>query len=369
MAFAKFRSKASKEKKQNVTVGEFLDELKARADAKTKTLEDYARAFRTIVAAVAGIQSGGRGGNRDAHQEWRHKVDAVRLSLITPGKVQDWKRGFIARAGDDPVKQRTARISVNSTIRRAKSLFAPEMVKHLETVQLTDPAPFAGIKFEPRQTTFYRSSLNIETLVDAAREELAWAEPEAFKVFLLAVMVGLRRREIDLLEWSAFRWEQKVIRIEPTSYFEAKREYSYGDVEVDLELLELFRGYRARATRNFVIESTVNPRPGATFEHYRCTRVFEKLIAWLRQKGVTGSKPLHTLRKEFGSQINLKHGLYSASRALRHGNIEVTAQVYVDKRERAAIGLGHLLKAKEQSIIPMHPQAADSIGSSQAKSS
>ena len=38
-----------------------MDELKARADAKAKTLEDYARAFRTIVAAVAGIQIGGRG--------------------------------------------------------------------------------------------------------------------------------------------------------------------------------------------------------------------------------------------------------------------------------------------------------------------
>jgi len=165
-----------------------------------------------------------------------------------------------------------------------------------------------------------------------------------------------------------FRWEQKVIRIEPTSYFEAKREYSYGDVEVDSELLELFRGYRVRATSNFVIESTVSPRPGATFEHYRCSGVFERLIAWLRQKGVAGSKPLHTLRKEFGSQINLRHGLYSASRTLRHGNIEVTAQVYVDKRERAAIGLGHLLKAEEKSIVAMYPQTADFIRSSQAES-
>ena len=368
MALAKFRPQSTREKKQNATVGEFLGELKARADAKAKTLEDYARAFRTIVAAVAGIQSGGRGGDRNAHREWRHKVDAVRLSVITPGKVQDWKRRFIARAGDDPVKQRTARISINSTIRRAKSLFASEILKHLETVHLPDPPPFTGIKFEPRQTTFYRSSLDVEMLIHAAREELSRAEPEGFKIFLLAVMVGLRRREIDLLEWSAFRWEQKVIRIEPTSCFEAKREYSYGDVEVDSELLELFRGYRARATSNFVIESTVSPRPGATFEHYRCTSVFEKLISWLRQKGVTGSKPLHTLRKEFGSQINLRHGLYSASRALRHGNIEVTAQVYVDKRERAAIGLGHLLRAEEKSIIPMHPEAIDSIRSSQAES-
>jgi hypothetical protein len=46
----------------------------------------------------------------------------------------------------------------------------------------------------------------VEKLVESAREELALAEPKAFKIFLLAVMVDLRRREIDLLELSAFRW-------------------------------------------------------------------------------------------------------------------------------------------------------------------
>jgi hypothetical protein len=183
---------------------------------------------------------------------------------------------------------------------------------------------------------------------------LATTEPKAFKVFLLAVMAGLRRREIDLLEWTSFRWDQNVIRIEPTRYFEAKREYSYADIEVDPEFMEIFRGYRARATSDFVIESEVIPRPGATFEHYRCTSVFEKLIAWLREKRVAGSNPpLRALRKEFGSQINAKHGLYAASRALRHGNIEVTAGVYLDKRKRAAIGMGHLLKNDSSKITEL----------------
>jgi integrase len=34
-------------------------------------------------------------------------------------------------------------------------------------------------------------------------------------IFLLAVAAGLRRKEIDLLEWSPFRWEENVIRIQP----------------------------------------------------------------------------------------------------------------------------------------------------------
>jgi len=50
--------------------------------------------------------------------------------------------------------------------------------------------------------------------------------PEAYKAFLLAVGAGLRKKEIDLLEWSSFRWEENVIRIEATRYFHPKSEDS-----------------------------------------------------------------------------------------------------------------------------------------------
>jgi hypothetical protein len=74
----------------------------------------------------------------------------VKLATITPVNVHYWKRRFIARAGDDPMKQRAARISFNLFVRQTESLFAPELVKHLDTVQLPDPLTFTGIKFEPR---------------------------------------------------------------------------------------------------------------------------------------------------------------------------------------------------------------------------
>jgi hypothetical protein len=41
---------------------------------------------------------------------------------------------------------------------------------------------------------------------------------------LVETTVGLRRKEIDLLEWTAFHWEQGVLRIEPTKYFRPKNE-------------------------------------------------------------------------------------------------------------------------------------------------
>jgi hypothetical protein len=40
---------------------------------------------------------------------------------------------------------------------------------------------------------------------------------------------------------------------------------------------------------------------------------FERLTAWLRKKGVKANKPLHALRKEFGSQICAVHGIHAAA--------------------------------------------------------
>ena len=60
-------------------------------------------------------------------------------------------------------------------------------------------------------------------------------------------------------------------------------------------------------------------------------------------KGVTGRAPLHTLRKEFGSLMNEKFGIYAASRALRHGRLEVTSAYYTDSKSRKTLGLGRLL--------------------------
>jgi integrase len=264
----------------------------------------------------------------------------VRIAAITPAEVQKWKLRFLRRAGTDPIKQRAARVSVNSLMRQAKSLFAPAVLKFV-SLELPGASPFAGVAFEPRQSMKYRSGFNVEKLIEEAQKELP---TEQLKILLLALMVGLRRNEIDKLEWAAFRWDSGIIRIEATRYFHPKSEDAVGDVEVDAELLEIFRGFRARATGHFVVESEVAPRLGATYSHYRCQRLFEALGKWLRDHGVTGNKPLHTLRKEFGSQVCAKHGIYAASTALRHADIAITSQHYLDKRKSATAGLGKLLR-------------------------
>jgi integrase len=351
---AKYRPESAPAPRLNATVGEFIAEVKAKADGDPKTIEGYCRSLRKIVVDIHGLadtvekfdfHTGG-------YQRWLEKVHAVRLATITPEKVQAWKRSFLSKAGTDTLSQRQAKVSVNSFLRQARSLFSPKLIRHLN-IELPSPLPLAGVEFEPRQSLKYHSGFDAMALIGTARDALSEKEPELFKIFVLAVMVGLRRREIDLLEWPSFRWELGVIRIEPTRYFHPKSEDSIGDVQVDPEVMDLFRGYRARATGDFVIESTRVPKRGVTYEHYRCQEDFEKLTKWLRQQGVNANKPLHTLRKEYGSGICATHGIHAASRALRHADIGITNQFYTDSRARVTSGMGHLLAVNKQNVAPI----------------
>jgi integrase len=159
------------------------------------------------------------------------------------------------------------------------------------------------------------------------------------------------RKPGGMLQWSAFQWDKKLLRIQPTRYFQPKSNHSIGDVDLDNEFLTLLRKARAKTAsdNDFVIVSDLKPKPGAGYFHYRCNATLDKLTDWLRNKGVPGKSPLHTLRKEYGSQINSRHGIYEASRALRHADINITSQHYIRNTKRIAPGLGYLLKGRKGS--------------------
>ena len=137
-ALARFKMTKAPQK-IDVTIGEFLSEIQALHASRARTIENYAGSLRMIAASIAGLPEGIRGGSPEGRRIRREQIDAFKLSILTPSKIQKWKEAFLARAGSDPVKQRSARVSVNSFIRQARSLFSP---KHLEAVgnnALPDP--------------------------------------------------------------------------------------------------------------------------------------------------------------------------------------------------------------------------------------
>jgi hypothetical protein len=333
------------EKKTGVTVGEYLEAVATKNLFTPKTLQSYAQALRKIAGDITG-------------ERGREKRDAIKLRTLTPEKIEAWRIEFIRKKATDPLREKSARISVGSFIVRARALFSAETVARIrDLVEVPQLLPFSGVKVETVPAPRYRATFDVIELVERAREELAPLRPEQYKIFLLGVMAGLRRNEIDCLPWTAFRWNEGVVRIETTEFYRPKSHSSEGDVRVDPELLEVFRAYHEQRKSEFVIESDSPPPPfDAPYGVCRCQNEMRALLAWLRAKGVVSKKPLHSLRKEFGSQINERYGLLPASEQLRHGGIAVTARHYLENRQPSVLGLGHLLK-RERTIIPIDEAA------------
>jgi Phage integrase family len=335
-------------KTANVTIDQYLGAVRAKSLIHAKTVESYAVALRKIAADIAEIFHNGK------RSGWRERVDAVKLDTLTAQAIEAWRADFIKRGSTNPLKEKSARVSANSTIGRARSLFGAEVISMVrDLVELPNPVPFAGVKVQRVHVAHYRSGFNVESLLESAREELAATKPEQFKIFLLGAMAGLRRNEIDKLPWTAFRWDEGVIHIQATEFFRPKSLASENDIPAEPELMEIFRGYHARRAGEFVIESDSAPDNGKPFEHYRCHRDFVELIGWLRAHGVVSRTPLHSLRKEFGSQINARFGLVAAQRMLRHAQVAVTAAHYVEIKTRPVLGFGHLLTKDARTIVPM----------------
>ena len=341
------------------TVGEFLEQIKAVSGLRDGTREIYARKFRTLVAGVFNLRGGKEKFDyvNGGREKWLERVHRVRLDKLTSQRIERWKVGYLkAAAAKDPLAHKRAKTTVNSLIRGSKSLFAPSVVKGL-TVCLPKPLPFDGVENVSLPRSRYKSEIEPRLLLVQAQRELADADPECFKILLLALGAGLRRDEIDSLTWKQLDWTRQTVRVETTIHTAAKSDESESEVDVAPELMALFKTFMAASDSEFVIRSEVAPKPNtATYHHYRCTRHFNRLIAWLRTKGVTARTPIHSLRKEFGSQICAAAGIFAASTALRHSGIQITRDHYLDKKQRIYFPVADLLLDAE--APPSQPNTA-----------
>jgi len=344
------------EKTHSPTTGDVIRVYLELTEASKKTAENYVRVFRSVVADITGI-SGDKsrfdyvnGGN----EKWKSKVDSVLLSEITQTKVQKWKVSYVKERSDDPVKESSAMESANSYIRYCRSIFKPDILPHMQKeLTLPEDLPFSAVTLYSRQNTKYASTFDIMEVMQKAKEELPNIEQDQqWLIFVLAVSSGMRRNEIDKLTWRQINFNKNQIDLGTTKYFKPKSENSGTDVDIDPELSTLLRGYHAKYKHagEFVIQSDIKPLLKAKVSQYRANRHHQALITWLRKQGVDARKPIHTLRKEAGSEVCKRYGLHAASTFLRHADIQVTSAHYVENKETIRSGFGAILAGNVEDI-------------------
>lgn len=318
-----------------VTVGKLLEAYRKVAVPRASTFAAYERAIRKIYGDILAHSRAGRYGPGKKNRSWKQRIDNTPLSAIDGGQIIEWKHREIEEA-KTPETRKAKVITVNSVLRNARSLFAK---KHRAAIskflELPEKVAFDDVRLETSPTMRYRSRIDARKIIADADAELKTERPVLYVALNLALRCGLRKREIDTLMWRSVDFERKVLHIESNGFYELKSRDSEGEVDLSDELTDFLKAFREKHLKEtFVLPSHRAAKAGYVSSDYRCMETFNELAAWLRGKGVDSKRPIHEMRKEVGSLIADEHGIYAASRFLRHADIRITAAHYLDKKKR-----------------------------------
>jgi len=352
---AKLKPQSEHRSEGDLTVGEFVSAVEAVGKLSRRTLRGYVNCLRTIVSEVFGINGGPErfDHRQGGAKQWADKVDGVAIGRITPDQIERWKSDRLKSVGGHNMKMSSTKRTCNTYIRGARSLFSVRLMKHLPEGFRPDGNPFKDVEMFEQGDMRYRSQIDLPSLLRRAREDLKVRNPSAYIAFLLALGVGLRRKEIDLLQWDMVDSRVGMIRLRQTEVLQLKTKGSSDDIVIDSVLMDELSAFRAANGGFFVIPSPLTAQVDPRGQYYRCKPVFDRLIEWLRGQGVKANKPIHELRKEVGALITTEQGIYQASRFLRHSDMTTTSRHYSDLKGRQAPGLGRFWTVSAQpSPIP-----------------
>ncbi|MDA7865175.1 tyrosine-type recombinase/integrase [Akkermansiaceae bacterium] len=324
------------------TIGDLILANHKYSSARPQTLQAYFKALRRIVSGLVELSDDmSLPAKKDSRQIWRESVDATPLDLLTPERIQEWKRDYLAKNSKTATGKRKATTTVNSLIRNSKALFSKKLLPFIsKDIELPAILPFEGVTMEKPPSPRYHSKIDAKEIIKTAHAELREDNPEAYKIFLLALICGLRVSEIDFLLWEAFDFRTGILTIENTEYHELKSEDSAGEINLSEDLQSIFLNFSKSTEGEFVIQSGASIERPASARTYRSKTHINVLIGWLRKNGVRAPKPIHELRKEIGSIIASEEGIFAASRYLRHSDIRITSAIYADQKKAIIPSVG-----------------------------
>ena len=143
---AKHRAPAIKAPEPDVTIGDWISAASKVFDGKPATFGGYARGLRFIASEILAASKSRKRYGRIQSRNYRRQIDSAPLSILTPEAIQAWRIRYVKRVGENPARQRSARISCNSALRLARSLFSRNMLEFIADIVAPNPLPFTGVE-------------------------------------------------------------------------------------------------------------------------------------------------------------------------------------------------------------------------------
>lgn len=251
------------------------------------------------------------------------------INIVTAKMAMDFQRLMVPGDIEDEEEEITAKISCDSFLRGAKAMFSKEAMKLYaasDTLTIPDMTDFLAVSLFNARKYFELPATSVIKAVFRDAPALKRHDLNAYRAFLLCAQVGLRKTEAANLK---MEWlnddEAPTVHIHEDGAFRPK--HGHGRrviippwVRDEMEDLQ--------SASPYFLDGRDSERTDA---------VFDRLNAWLRDRGITATKPTHELRKLWFSQKVKLEGLTAAAQQGGHRDPKVTTSFYADNQLPAGV--------------------------------
>ncbi len=292
---------------------------------KPETVKGYISSFMNIMKTATG----------------KHDIGYLSTGQINGCIVERYKRYKLESLPDEATARQRKRMSVTvrSTLRHARALFAPWVMREYKKAGLALPDMSSFLE-ESRpakrrvKDTYRKPDQDLLDRTLTAAAALRRSDPDLYTVWVLAYECGLRAKE---MVWAEPNWLQLRIESGQSCYY-------FEIYESDVEFI------KSKAGRSFPVspevyaylKSRMNTSGFMLSGNTRSAReslVKRRFSAWMRGIGWTQdqySKAAHELRRLFGCRVAQRFGALVAQKRLGHSSYQTTEEFYVDYIDKSA---------------------------------
>lgn len=322
------------------------DAYSAGVDIDPQTVRSCKNCLRRILRVV-------NGETFDADNASTSTLTAALLTdysaaVIRERKAEGEREGWDAERMQDELA--TAARTIRSTAQQARAVFSAAALQSepFRKLELPDLQEFLGKKIGDSTIVAYEPPA--AAVLQKIRDDvpaLKLEDPPAWLALNLMVNGGLRRSSAVEAKWDWFieRGAGVVdlsVRLAKGNTSQIRFDWGlYQEMQALRQDLGEFIVPNGPSRRREVAERLEEPKKREAMlqkvNRESRLRVFDRLVEWLRTRGLDERQPNHELRKWFGDSMYSTHGADVAQDALGHSKQELTKTVYAQRRTQVSL--------------------------------